>query len=301
LGVYGTSLVVCTQGKPTIISGIHPSSMSQEEQPFLEPCMAMRSITQDQYGVLYASPNGLVSIGPGIADVITKPLYNRTDWQDLVPSTFMAAVYADNYISLYGSAGRAIVFARGDTPPLSELLLNFSNLYVDQMTAKLYGVSTLDGFLYQFDADPNNNLPYEWKSPRYVVNAPSAFTCFQMAADFSNIDDTNAIIANNAILAAANAALIVAGNLGGVLNGSALNTYAVNGSILNTLTSAVASRAVTATFYADGNQVWSTPVSSLEPLRLPPVRAYTWEVTISGTVAARSFFMATSVAELRMG
>jgi hypothetical protein len=301
LGVFGSSLVVCTQGKPYIISGIHPSSMSQEKQPLLEPCMSLRSITQDQYGVLYASPNGLVAIGPGVADVITKPLYNRTDWQVLDPSTMIATMYAGNYISLYGSAGKAIVFSRDDVPALAELLLNFANLYVDQMTAKMYGVSTIDGFLYQFDADPDNNQSYEWKSPRYVIAQPSAFTCFQVAADYSNIADTNAIIASNAAKAAANAALLAAGNLGGVLNGAALNVYAVNGSILATLASSVAARSVTVTLYADNTQILSTPVTSIEPIRIPPVRAYTWEIAISGTIAARSFFMATSVAELRMG
>jgi len=301
LGVFGSTLVVCTQGRPFLISGIHPSSMSQEKQALLEPCVSKKSIAQDQYGVLYASPNGLVSIGPGSLDVISKPLYSRDDWQALSPATMIAQIYAGNYIATYGEDGKAIVLSRGDTPALTEILWESRNLYVDRETAKMYGVSNLDGKLYQFDADPNNNLTYEWRSQRFVVFAPTAFTCWQLDADYSNIADTASVIASNEAINAANAALFAAGNLGGDLNATVLNKYAINASSLGTPNPDVASRSVSVLFLADGVQVYSASVSSLEPLRLPPIRAYTWEISISGTAAARSFYMATSVAELRMG
>jgi hypothetical protein len=299
LGVFGSSLVVCTEGRPYVMSGIHPSSMTQEKLPLLEPCVSKRSIAQDQYGVLYASPNGLVGIGPGTMDVVSKALYSRDDWQELNPSSMNAEIYSGSYIATYGEEGKAIVLSRSDTPALTELQWDASALYVDQITAKLYGVSNVDDLLYQFDADPYNNLSYEWRSPRYVVNAPTAFTCYQLDADYDGAADTAAIIAANATLAAANASYITSGTLG-EMNAACLNKYTVNGSALATLSS-VESRSVTVTFYADDVLVHSVPVGSLGPLRLPPVRAYTWEIVISGTVAARSFFMATSVAELRMG
>lgn len=299
LGVFGSTLVVATEGRPYVISGIHPSSMTQEKLPLLEPCVSKKSITQDRFGVLYASPNGLVAIGPGSMDVISKPLYTRDDWQILTPTGLAAEIYDGNYIATYGDEGKAIVLSRSDNPALTELQWNARALYVDQINAQLYGISNIDNKLYQFDADPYNNISYQWRSPRFVVNAPTAFTCFQFDADYNGVEDTAALIAANEILEAANESLITSGT-SGEMNAATFNTYALNGSALATLNS-IERRAVTVTFYADDVLIHSQPVSSLEPLRLPPVRAYTWEIEISGTVAARSVYMATSIAELRMG
>lgn len=298
LGVYGSTLVVATEGRPYTISGIHPSSMSQEKLSVLEPCMAKLSIAQDKYGVMYASPNGLVALGPGTLDVLSKDYYSRDDWQALTPSTMVASIYNGRYISGYGGTGKAIVLAREDTPPLTEILWQANKFYVDAQTTKLYGVSSLDNVLYQFDADPDNNLTYEWKSQRFVGYKPEAFNCFQLAADYNGAADTASLIAANAVLAAANVSLITSGLTNGYLNGAPLNTYAINGSILSTLAS-ISARTVSVTFYNDGLQVYSTNVTSVEPLRLPSLRSYVWEIVISGTVAVRSLSMATSITELK--
>jgi hypothetical protein len=87
LGVYQQTLVVLTTSFPYLISGVSPISMSQQKLPIPQPCVSKKSIASDQYGVLYASPNGLVSLGSGTQDVVTMPLYTRDEWQELNPET----------------------------------------------------------------------------------------------------------------------------------------------------------------------------------------------------------------------
>jgi hypothetical protein len=67
LAAYGSSLVVATKGNPFIITGSSPAAMSQEKLPLYEPCVSKRSIASDEQGAMYASPNGIIKIGPGLS------------------------------------------------------------------------------------------------------------------------------------------------------------------------------------------------------------------------------------------
>lgn len=54
-------------------------------------------------------------------------------------------------------------------------------------------------------------------------------------------------------------------------------------------------------FYADEQQVYSTGVTSQEPIRMPVTpKSYVWEIKITGNVPVRSLVMGTSIGETRM-
>lgn len=63
LGSFGTTIVVATEGRPFLITGSHPESMSQLELDLIEPCVSARSMASMGHGVVYASRNGLVYVG----------------------------------------------------------------------------------------------------------------------------------------------------------------------------------------------------------------------------------------------
>jgi hypothetical protein len=84
LGVFGQSLVICTAGQPYIATGVHPSVMTLSKAPILEPCTFHGSIVSATPGVMYSSPNGLVLIGPGTSDVVTKNLVRKDEWSQLL-------------------------------------------------------------------------------------------------------------------------------------------------------------------------------------------------------------------------
>jgi hypothetical protein len=303
LGVFGQTLVVCTTQNPYLITGSQPGAMSQEKVPLPEPCVAKKSITSDQFGVLYASPNGLVSIAPGTQDVITRPLFTRDEWQNYVPSSLVGVIYQNMYIGFYqvGSTKAALILMRGDTPPLVTLDVAAQAVFVAKSTANVYYVSPTDNIIYQLDADPINNTYYEWLSKTFILPEPTNFAIAKVQADWDYMDDTSAYNALVASITAANQALWAAGTpLKSTVNSVVLNGMQVNGSILANIPPIAETRVVQAFVYANDVLVAQAGFTGQEPIRLPSAQKdYIYEVRLTGNAPLRSFTMATSTTELR--
>jgi len=185
LGVFGNSLFVGTTSNPYLITGNSPAAMTQEMLPLVQPCVAKRSIASDQYGVVYASPNGLVSLGQGTQDVITNPLYTRDEWQLLNPQTLIGMIYNNQYFGFYTDAtgAKAIVITRGDNPPLIEFEFDASAVHTDKSSGQIYGVSAANNTIYELDAHPTAKTTYEWQSKKFVLPSPLSFGVFKLQSD----------------------------------------------------------------------------------------------------------------------
>jgi hypothetical protein len=304
LGVYDTTVVVMTTKFPYLITGTTPAAMTQSKLPIPQPCASKRSIASDQYGVLYASPNGLVSIGSGTQDIITTPLYTRDEWQELAPTSMLGVIYNNLYMCFHNTTTgiEALVLARGDIPPLSFLSFDATAVYVDRGTGNIYAVSLFDNLIYQLDSDQVNNTLYEWKSKKFVLPNPTSFATFKVQADFEYLDDQVAYNAYVASIVASNQALFASAisGLGGNLNNPVFNSFELNGSILADLPTPADLRNINIILYADGVQVYSTGVLNQEPLRIPVTgKSYVWEIEITGNVPVRSFIMGTGIGEIR--
>jgi hypothetical protein len=304
LGVYDTTVVVMTTKFPYLITGTTPAAMTQSKLPIPQPCASKRSIASDQYGVLYASPNGLVSIGSGTQDIITTPLYTRDEWQELTPTSVLGVIYNNLYMCFHNTSTgiEALVLARGDIPPLSFLSFDATAVYVDRGTGNIYAVSQFDNLIYQLDSDLVNNTLYEWKSKKFVLPNPTSFAAFKVQANFEYLDDQVAYNAYVASIIASNQALFASAinGLGGNLNDRVLNTFELNGSILADLPTQADLRNINIILYADGVQVYNTGVLNQEPIRIPVTgKSYVWEVEITGNVPVRSFIMGTGIGEIR--
>lgn len=305
LGVYQQTLVVLTTSVPYLISGVSPISMSQQKLPIPQPCVSKKSIASDQYGVLYASPNGLVSIGAGTQDVITVPLYTRDEWQELNPHTLVGMIYNNMYLGFYTevTTTRAIVLSRGDIPPLVELDFPARSVFVDRSTADIFAVSNIDNKVYQLDASAINFTTYEWLSKKFALPNPMNFAALKVSANFAFMGDLDAYNAYVAEIEAINAALFLdyAGNVEGQLNTNYINELSFNGSLLLDIPEAGTTRYITVIVYADGEQIFTADVLSPEPLRMPAAeKAYVYEIRVSGNTPVRMVAMASSIGELRM-
>lgn len=303
LGVFGQTLVVCTTQTPYLITGSQPGAMSQEKVPLPEPCVAKKSITSDQFGVLYASPNGLVSIAPGTQDVISRALFTRDEWQTYLPSSMVGAIYQNMYIAFYqvGSTKAALVLLRGDTPPLITFETAAQAVFVEKATANIYIVSPTDNLVYQLDADPVNTLFYEWMSKKFILTEPTNYAVSKSQADWDSLDDS---VAYNAIVAettARNQAIWAAGTpLQSTLNSTTLGSIVLGGSILTNIPSLAETQNIQAMIYANGVLIANIAITGQEPVRLPAAQKdYVYEVRLTGNAALRKFAMATSIAELR--
>lgn len=104
LGVYGQTLIVCTEGYPSAITGINPASMSMAKISSFEPCVSRGSIVSAPEGVYYASPNGLILAAQGQFQNVTKAVITKDKWQGLVSlPTFRAARLGSAYYA-WGTA-----------------------------------------------------------------------------------------------------------------------------------------------------------------------------------------------------
>ena len=303
LGVFGQTLVVCTTQTPYLITGSQPGAMTQEKVPLPEPCSSKKSITSDQFGVLYASPNGLVSIAPGTQDVITRPLFTRDEWQTYAPASMVGVIYQNMYICFYqsGATNAALILMRGDTPPLVTLDVEAQAVFVSRSTAEVFYVSPSDNGIYQLDADPLNNTYYEWLSKTFLLPQPTNFAAMKMQADWDYIDDTAAYNAYVAAIVAANQTIWSSGNpLQGAVAQHVLNGTQLNGSALQNVPTLAEARSVQAFVYANDVLVAQHGFADQYPVRMPAAnKDYIYEVKLTGNAPIRKFVMATSIEELR--
>jgi hypothetical protein len=108
LGVTNQTLVVCTQGFPVGVSGVHPSSMAVSKSASLEPCLSRGSILSTTEGVFYSSPNGLVHAGAGSVQNITKNLIYKDEWKRLVSTTTLRAARLGTSYFAFGSSQEGV-------------------------------------------------------------------------------------------------------------------------------------------------------------------------------------------------
>lgn len=307
LGVFNNTLVVCTTRNPYLITGTSPAGMSQERLAIPQPCVSKRSIVYDQFGVLYASPDGLVAIGPGVQDVITAKLMTRDDWTKKYPQSMVGMLYDNHYLGFYytGSVYTGICFARNDDPMLSQFDFPAAGVFTESATGNVFAVSNSANKIYQLDADNINNGSYTWKSMKYTEPRPTNFAVIKVDADYVYMNDTSAYTAAIAAFSASNLAIFTAAgvttSLGGTLDEQLINGMMINGSnMANGYTNPLDFRSGAVIVYADNVQVFSAGLTSMEPLRMPSgFMAYEWEVQFTGNIPVRGFAMSTSMTELK--
>lgn len=109
LGNFGTNVVVGTQGKPYLISGPSPETSQMARVEFDQICAAKRSFaTVEQQGIVFASPEGLVLIGPGGGRFLSRTMYDRRDWLALAPDEFRAVYHDGAYVAFSDAKGVAL-------------------------------------------------------------------------------------------------------------------------------------------------------------------------------------------------
>lgn len=303
LGVYGDTLVVCTTRQPYTISGTHPSSMAQEKQPMLQPCVSKRSIAYDQYGVLYASPYGLVVIAGGQMDVFTRPIITHDEWADYNPTTMIATMYNNLYITAYRklNANSMLIFSRNDEPALVNYDFTPLAMHVERSTGRLFCLSEKDNIIYQMDGDQVNKEVYEWISKRFVLPYATSFSAMKLDAEYEANELVKEWAAKYQEILDYNAAVWEereGQSLMGEMNGHMVNTFEVNGSLLRDQMTMPEFRSVGVTLYCDGKAVYSKIFDSIVAVRIPPAKGYAWQVRISGNLNVRSFAMSTTMREL---
>lgn len=301
LGVFGSTLVVMTKGHPYLMTGVSPETITVEKLPIPEPCISARSIAFDEFGVLYASPNGLVAIGPGVAEVVTKNLFRRNEWQEYTPTSMAGTIYDGKYFGAFQSSihgARIMVISRDDHPALSFLDINAGALHTDINASELFYYESSDGIIFQWDADALRPVIYQWKSKRFQLPRAISWSALKLNIDTQQQDQTGLyqelveeiIEENNELFE---------NDLEGAIGAAEVSMYAVNGDTLNELPTMADTLSATVALYGErGRHMMTLSISSPDPVRIPPFKSREIEVRISGTLNVQSIALATTFPEL---
>ncbi|MCA9367013.1 hypothetical protein KC887_01970 [Candidatus Kaiserbacteria bacterium] len=181
-------LVVCTDGKPYVVTGTHPEAMVRIEIESSQPCASADSIVDMGDYAIYASQDGLVLVAGNQATLVTKDFVAREDWQGLSPSTIRGFFYEGLYVGGFGdvSEGRGFIF---DPKGGADSIIMVDNLpvlgsYQDvdfDVYYLLYKKSAGEWAIGEFNAGAE--LPYLWHSKKFLTPKPVCFSCLRVEAD----------------------------------------------------------------------------------------------------------------------
>jgi hypothetical protein len=303
IGCFGESVVVATRGNPFVISGSTPQSMSQAKVPLFEPCVSKRSIVSDDTGVMYASPNGIVKIAQGFAGVATNGLFTRDEWQRKKPATMLGAILDGAYYLFWedvtNDIERCLILDRNEVASaLTETSVYTRATFVDPTSAQLY--FSLSDKIHEWEGNANSFLSYEWLSKLFILPRPVNFSALQVEANFEDAELAAALIAENALILAANQALFASGaNLMAALNAHVVNGMAVNGSLMAEIPDEVSSRFIQISVYCNGVLVTTKQITNRLTYRLPSgFKGDRWQFKVTGNVPIKAIKFAETAKEL---
>jgi hypothetical protein len=192
-GVFGNSLVVCTTGNPSIVSGVKASAMSLQKTDAPLACLSRRSIVSAAEGVYYSTEDGLVLVGPSGVQVVTTDIISREQWRtDYGSDTIKGAYQAGMYTGIRTVNGITDMFRFKPSDPSSQGVVYNDraplNIGVEPWTGKPFIVDG-DHKLYEWDKPGAAHQSYTWRSREFIYPQPTNFTAFQAYFDdtLSNI------------------------------------------------------------------------------------------------------------------
>lgn len=145
IATFGQTVAVLTDSFPFLLQGADPAAMTPTKIEIPQACVSKRSIVETGDGVIYASPDGLVSLGTSI-NIVTQNMLSRDQWQAYNPSSIDAYIYNNHihcfYTTTGGSRGALVfdmtgqgaVFTTSDVPSSAAVTAG----YFDPKTDILY-------------------------------------------------------------------------------------------------------------------------------------------------------------------
>ncbi|HWL28379.1 MAG TPA: hypothetical protein VNQ97_05680 [Burkholderiaceae bacterium] len=303
LGAYGNTIVVTTKGNPYIVTGSTPESMTMEKLELNLPCINARGIQDLGYTVVYPSHEGLVTVSNGSAAVTTTSLMSRDGWQAMNPVSMVSGQFNSRYFSTYDytddrlnrHTGTLIFDFTGEQPFIIRWDSTPSAYFYDITQGKLFFL--LDRDVFEYDAPGQVNAMQFWRSKEFALPRPVNFGAILVEVDGDLTEaELAALEAQREAVIEENETLMSMPSIGGELNGSMINQYALDDDALKEIPKL--NRTVSVQVYADGKLAASVSrYNSMD--RLPsgfmPMR---WSISVSSDMPVSQITMATTGAEL---
>lgn len=182
LGRLDTTLAVLTTGNPYFIQGSDPQNMVVVKSDLEQACVSKRSIVSFNGVVLYASPDGLMSLSPGGSRNLTEQLFTKDQWQSLFRPVSIHAYQTDlKYVAFYETTTEKGGFIFDLTTGKFIVHNIFASAgYTDLQQDQLF-VTKEDRTLRKWDN--GSNLAFTWKSKKATMPYPLSFSCAQVEAE----------------------------------------------------------------------------------------------------------------------
>lgn len=169
IGQYGQAFVVLTTGLPYVMSGVHPANIAVSSAKFYQPCLSKRSIVSIGGDVVWASPDGLVSLGQSGEHILTKDLFTSDQWLERKPETMVGAWHEGWYIGGYDLGGangkRAFMFRPENREWVDLPNIAIQAMYRDTVGDALY--LCIGNRIHKFR--DGALMPFTWKSQEIVT------------------------------------------------------------------------------------------------------------------------------------
>jgi hypothetical protein len=182
LGRMDTTLAVMTTGTPYFIQGSAPDSMVVIKSDMEQACVSKRSIVSLNGAVLYASPDGLVSLSPNGSKLITEKYFTRAQWQSLfLPSSIYAYQQDMKYFGFFnnGVTSGGFIYDSNTGEFMTHdiyVAAGHNDLQVDKLflagadrAVKIWGAGSLK--------------TATWKSKKFTMPQVMGFSCAQLEAE----------------------------------------------------------------------------------------------------------------------
>jgi hypothetical protein len=185
-GVFGNTVLITTNGQPYLLTGNDPENMQMDKLEIIQSCISKRSTVDMGYSVLYASSDGLVQVGPGIARLVTEQLFTRDEWKELNPSSIRAARWDDRYVAFFtkadGTEGGFVFDPKNPESSYTTLSMTGYGGYTDPDSGDLFIIDGSNNIV-QFDKDETQDVDFLWRSKRFHLPQPLNFGAAQVSAE----------------------------------------------------------------------------------------------------------------------
>lgn len=191
LAVIGNSLVVATEGNPSVATGTHPHGMTLTEFKIYEPCVAGRSLVSFGNYALYASHNGIVAVYQNKADIVSRNMFDRDTWEQNYLNNNMQAVRYRQDFYLCHLTGADGFLANFEDPTMAFSEVTFDNapdiLTQDDTSGDVH--MTYNAGIYLFNPPNSVRSTLTWVSKEFELARPYNYG----AAQVKYLDETDTL------------------------------------------------------------------------------------------------------------
>lgn len=178
---------VLTEGGPYLLLGTDPSNTQLVTIPTDEVPLSATACCDLGGAVGFVSANGLCMLSETGVELLTKEIFNHLTWSALGLKDCEMVRHMGRILLNQANGGYVFTSGPADTQWVRHDMRVRAALTDFEGGEMLYAVvGSTD--LMAYDANPTDELAYEWHSPDLVLDSPVPYTCFRVfAKEYSDL------------------------------------------------------------------------------------------------------------------